>query len=493
MKRNWRGGAKFFTAILLVLTFLILSGCGGETSREDGGGGGGGEPGTVSGYVSQSNGGPALSGSTVTSTARDGSRDTATTDENGYYILNVTSGKVDVEANKSGYAASKAQEVILSGQSGKTVNLIQKPLFNNSWSVTAPTISVSGVSADETVSGIVRITVTVTADNPVKDISVFVGNYASAPSFWKEDSNTYSFDWDVNETPGNPNSSYLHFVAYDINFNRTQMTMPVKISQGSGSAPSTGPLLVVNYFLTFGLDVGEFSTRRAERFKQLKIKKNPYLVEYAPGKKFDLRSIPQNTSIFGIVEWEGVSDAGGYSIYRRTSSETVFRLVGDVPATGDFFETFYDLDPTLTPGQTYQYSVSAYNINGEGPNTDSTAEVTILEAFHVNLISPSDNETNVSTSPTFTWSPSKIVGESQLYSLGVLGVNDDQFSFEDDLTDVTSSTGASLTNNKVYEWDLYLCVAVGSYDYLIDNYLAQSYPNPVSTSTNGSFIFTTEP
>lgn len=489
MKNSSGVNFKLLTAIIMVsVAVLLLSGCGGgETSRDDGGGD---VTGTISGYVTQSSGGSAVSGSVLTTTAKNGEKASATTDGNGYYSLPLSSGTYDITASRAGYAESKAQNVIFDSQSSKTVNLIQMPVFNNDWVVSAPTLSVSGVTANSTVSGTVNVTVNATGANAIKNIYVRIGNRTGNPDFYSTDESSLSFNWNVSSMPGNPSSTYLYITTYDVNHNRSEMTIPLTIQEGSGTPPVIGPVYVLASSLTFAEDAQEMGAKRAEIYKKLKIKKDPYLIEYGKGRFFDTRVAPQDCTIVGVVEWEPVSGAKGYSIYRKTSSETVFQLVGDV--TGGDYSYFYDFDPKLTPGTTYQYSVSAFNENGEGPNVDSE-EITILEKFEVNLVSPYDKQQNVSTSPTFTWTASQTVGEVQQYYVGALGINDDYFAFEQQVENTTSTSGASLENNKLYEWDIYYAMAAADYDSTFGFYRAQSYPNLSRTSSNGAFTFTTQP
>ena len=489
MKNSSGVNFKLLTAIIMIsVAVLLLSGCGGgETSRDDGGGD---VSGTINGYVTQSNGGPALSGTVLTTTAKNGEKATATTDGNGYYSMSLSSGTFDVTASRSGYAESKAQDVIFDSQTGKRLNLIQMPVFNNDWAVSAPTISVSGVSANSTVSGTVNVSINATGANAIKNIYVRIGNKANDPDFSTTDGNSLSFSWNVSDMPGNPNSTYLYIVSYDVNHNRSEMTIPLTISQGSGNPPVVGPVYVLASSLTFAEDAQEMGIKRAEMYKKLKINKDPYLIEYGKGRSFDTRVAPPNATIVGIVEWEPVSGAKGYSIYRKESSGTVFQLVGDI--TGGDYSYFYDFDAQLTPGTTYQYSVSAFNENGEGPNVDSE-EITVLEKFEVQLVSPYDKQHNVSTSPTFSWTASQSIGEVQQYYVGALGINDDYFAFEQQVENTTSVSGASLENNKLYEWDIYYALAAADYDSYFGFYRAQSFPNLSRTSSNGSFTFTTQP
>jgi hypothetical protein len=65
------------------------------------------------------------------------------TDENGYFSFNnIEPGLYTLLLSKKGYSASMAQSV----NGGTSLELIQMPYFNPLWPVSAPYITVSGIS-----------------------------------------------------------------------------------------------------------------------------------------------------------------------------------------------------------------------------------------------------------------------------------------------------------------------------------------------------------
>lgn len=475
-----------FTCIILILLLAlpaVFTGC----SDDSGGGNGGGTEGSavVSGYVTQSYSGPALNGSSITIHGGSGS---AVTDSGGFFSMNTDSGTYDILAAQQGYAASKLQGVEIQPGDNSNLHLIQKPIANNSWAVEAPTITVTGIVPHETVSGNVRISVSVTAANPVYRIMARLGNRTSYVDLANSDSNILSFTWNSSEYPVPPEGSFLNFVAYDINFNRTEYSVPVN-SQGAAIPPVYGPSEVLGFVITVAQDAGMLAKQREQAFKGTD--RNPYIMQLAPGKTMDLRSVPADTNIYGAIYWDEVLGAQGYSIYKKQSHESEYRLIGH-KAGNESNNLFYDTDPSFTIGATYQYAVSAYTTAGSGPMSVSPP-VTVLDRFEVNLISPAHNETNVSLNPVFSWSPTPNVGVVQYYEMLVIGLNDSSEAFYGDFWNQTSASPVTLEPNKSYEWNLIDCITGDSYDPEWDAYLAQSVPNDISSSSNGGFVFTTRP
>ena len=136
---------------------------------------------------------------------------------------------------------------------------------------------------------------------------------------------------------------------------------------------------------------------------------------------------------------------------------------------------YQDADPSLAPGLPVYYQVSAINAGGESAPT-AAVSVTPLAAFNLNLTSPANNTTGVSTTPapTFTWTLTALVGEHQGYAIYVLGVNDPTFSWKTTGVDPSApgvivytttisygsiGTSTPLQAGKVYQWDIYAAQA----------------------------------
>ncbi|HEY3420065.1 MAG TPA: FKBP-type peptidyl-prolyl cis-trans isomerase [Methanomassiliicoccales archaeon] len=111
------------------------------------------------------------------------------------------------------------------------------------------------------------------------------------------------------------------------------------------------------------------------------------------------------------LNWGGVSLSTSYNIYRGNSSDSMI-LIGHCALTG------YN-DPTVRPGSTYYYSVSAINSAGEGPRSEAlkgttltTLKGTIVNAYGlplsgitVTLENGTSTQTNITGGYEFAVSP----------------------------------------------------------------------------------------
>lgn len=111
-------------------------------------------------------------------------------------------------------------------------------------------------------------------------------------------------------------------------------------------------------------------------------------------------NIPE-TNILVQLAWNHVSSTGraGYNVYRSTDQENWEKIA--------FTTNYYTFDKAfdLVPGQRYYYTVRTVYRDGTESENSNVIEVIPLDLFKVKLISPADNETNVSRTPTFIWKP----------------------------------------------------------------------------------------
>ncbi|GAH80119.1 unnamed protein product, partial [marine sediment metagenome] len=218
-------------------------------------------------------------------------------------------------------------------------------------------------------------------------------------------------------------------VTYDMNYNRSQLTLNITIDNGgSGAVPATPTSLRAISF-TFGENVGFFSTGRNELFNRIGTKEDPNIINLPEGKTIDLNAVIKvagpDSSLFVDIDWDSVVDATGYKIYRKFEDEATYHCIG---STGGFW--FIDTDPQLSAGRKTYYQVSA--INGFGESEKTTAEwTTPLPKFNLNLVSPQNGATGVSLTPTLHWQPVEIVGDYQIYNCYIMGKNDSSSTWED--------------------------------------------------------------
>jgi Carboxypeptidase regulatory-like domain len=472
---------------------LVMSACGA------GGGGGGVAPPPVtgvSGNVTNTRGGPGVSGATITAT---NSMMSATTNAQGAYTLALNPATYDILAAAPGMAASKFQSVVVLANKTSTANLIMFPVFDPTKPVAAPTISLSGLTQGQTVTTPVTLTVgTVAASNPVRRIDIRVSNLNALTPTTQEfvDTNTATLTLNPATLANGP--AFVDILEYDLNQNAAELMVAFTVSNTqSGTAPTT-PTGFSLEAVTFGQSLGLFSTRRAQLFAQLGIRQDPHILTFG-GRSINILTAPSNATLFVEPSWTAVTGATGYKVFRSSTAGGPFVLVAQVTST------FYDdTDPTLAPGVPVYYQVSAFNTGGESAPTASLS-VTPLPAFNLNLTTPARDATGASTLPVFTWTPTVAVGTDQGYDVVVTGVNDPSPAWMTSgfsILDTTSVTYGAfpvvsitpLQSGKVYQWNIYEAVAQTKY---ASNSFAVAVANSgsqgVSGSLNGPFTFTTAP
>lgn len=485
----WRIG------VLALIAAIGVVGCGG--------GGGAGPappptgPGAISGIATNTRGGSAVDGATVTAA---GTSATAVTNSGGAYTLTLSPGTYDILAAKSGMAASKFQNVIVQPGQTSTANLIIRTVFDPIKPVAAPTISVSGLSQGQIVAGTISFTVNVTASNPVRNIDARASNMSALPEVSVTDSSTAVFT--LNSTALANGPGFVDIIAYDLNYNIAELLIGFTVSNPVAGGPPATPTGLSLIAVTTGQSLGLFAAQRATIFSKLGLKQDPNLLNVR-GRSVNLLSAPPDATLFVEVTWNAVPGAVGYKIYRS------FNAAGPFVQLAQRNSNLYDdADPSLAPGVTVYYRVSAFNSAGESPQTGSVA-VTPLPAFNLNLAGPPNDSTGITTVPSFIWSPTAVVGTDRLYDIVVWGLNDSGPAWFTTGLSIVNSTTISygtggtvsifpLQSGKLYQWDIYEALAITVYG---PNSVAVAIANAdlggpaffggSSGSLNGPFKFTT--
>ncbi|MBA7516190.1 hypothetical protein ES705_08236 [subsurface metagenome] len=447
--------------------------------------------GRISGIVISDAGGPAVEGSTVTV---DDSTINTTTDAEGNYVIDkVPVGTHDIIVTQSGRATSKVQNVVVIKDQTTTVDFIQKKVNVPTWETEPPTISTTGIAEGTTLSGIVTCSVQVADALDIK--YVFVGfDYVPTElenDFVSEDSNEITLD-SIDTTYIPDGEFQIVIVAYDMNYNRSQLTLNVTIDNGgSGFVPAT-PAYLWPLSVTLGENVGFFSTGRSEEFNKIGTKEDPNIINLPEGKLIDLDSIIKvagpDSNLFVEIIWDSVVDATGYKIYRKFEGEATYHCIGSTE-----YPEFIDTDPRLSIGKKTYYQISAFNAFGESDPT--TAEwTTPLPKFNLNLVSPADGATSVSLTPTLQWAPVVAVGNYREYEFYVIGKNDSDYTWSGSVENETSVVynGEPLQYLKVYEWNVDYAIAFDDDYGTFPEYRAVSIAGGGAGSLNGSFEFTTQ-
>jgi hypothetical protein len=448
-----------------------------------------GETTILSGTVTSDAGGPPVEGSLVEIKEGVTTISSTTTDAQGRFdIAGLTYGTYDIIVTQSGRATSKAQDVHIISSQTTLVNLVQKEVNVPTWETDPPTISTTGITEGVILSGTVTCSVQVTDDSDIKYVFIGLGYIPS------ELENEYNIILPSFDTTLFPDGDYqVTVVAYDMNYNRSQLTLNVTISNGSSGAVPATPTSLWPLSVTFGENIGFFSTGRNELFNQMGIKEDPNIITLSEDKKIDLNSVinaaDPDSNLFVGLEWDSMVNATGYKIYRKFEGEDSYHFIGS--STGNPW--FYDTDPRLSIGRKTYYQVSAYNGFGESEKTP--AEWTIpLPKFNLNLVSPGDHATGISLTPTLQWQPIEIVGNYQHYDWYIMGKNDNYYTGHGTVENETSVVYdyEPLQYLKVYEWNIDYAIAFDADYGTFPEFRAISLAGAGTGSLNGAFEFTTQ-
>jgi hypothetical protein len=442
-------------------------------------------PGSLCGTVISDAAGPPVEGSLVEVI---GTTSTTTTDAQGRFgIDGLTDGTYDIIVTKSGRATSKVQDVHIISSQTTVVNFVQKEVNVPTWEIDPPIISTTGIVEGATLSGTVTCSVQVADDSDIK--YVYVDLYIPS-ELENEYYNIILPDFD---TTLFPDGDYqVTVVAYDINYNRSQLTLNVTINNGGSGTVPAAPTYLWPISVTLGENIGFFSTGRDELFKRIGIEENPNIINLPEGKKIDLNAVISvagpDSSLFVGIEWDSVMDATGYKIYRKFEGEDIYHCIGSTE-----YSWFYDTDPRLSVGRKTYYQVSAFNGFGESEKT-AAEWTTPLPKFNLNLVSPADGATGINLTPTLQWQPVEIVGKYQYYDFYIMGKNDSYYTWYGDVENETSVVynGEPLQYLKVYEWNVDFAVAYDDFFSTFPEYRAISIAGEGTGSLNGAFEFTTK-
>lgn len=448
-----------------------------------------GETTILSGTVLSDTSGPPVEGSLVE--VKEGITtivSTITDAQGNFSISELPYGTYDIIVTQSGRATSKAQDVHVDSSQTTVINLVQKEVNVPTWETDPPTISTTGIVEGATLSGTVTCSVQVADDSDIKYVFIGLGYIPS------ELENEYNIILPSFDTTFYPDGDYqVTVVAYDMNYNRSQLTLNVTINNGNSGAVPAAPTYLWPVSITLGENIGFFSTGRSELFKKLGIKENPNIINLPEGKSIDLDAVinvaDPDSSLFVELSWDSVMDAMGYKIYRKFEGEDTYHFIGS--STG--YPWFYDTDPQLSVGRKTYYQVSAYNGFGESEKTP--AEWTIpLPKFNLNLVSPGDHATGISLTPTLQWQPVEVVGKYQHYDWYIMGKNDSFYTGYGTVENETSVVydGEPLQYLKVYEWNIDYAIAFDDDYGTFPEFRAVSIAGGGNGSLNGAFEFTTQ-
>lgn len=456
------------------------------------------EAGYISGIVTDGQGGPAVAGADVT-----WGELAIKTDVNGKFEFMVPAGvKADVVVTKAGRSTTKVQNVAPAFGETLNYNVPNKAAFSPNNKPGAPTITVTGVKAGDTLKNQVPVTVNVNSgSNLTSIIYVWFGGEERSPRdgfLQNVDKATVTFD-----TSKYPNGdSYVRVLVYDNQDNASMLIFPVKIQ-------NSVPEALVNMRLesySIGQNISFYRKGRAAMFAKHGIQGNPNIIDLGDNRTLDLSTInaaPGNGTLFVRVRWDAVPGALGYTVSRSFDGEN-YTFLGNLKTN-----SYDDYSPALNVGQQTWYRIVPYNSYGNG--VGKIASVTPLPVFNVELQTPGNGEANVPLTPTFTWK--NVCPEGQFpagtayaSTISLYDATSYQIWSQKNIPTQSIDLPGSLDPLGVYSWDITVAYAQKLYKYdpanKADYSVAYSFSGEYKTDTttgaiigtgsiNGEFVFTT--
>lgn len=419
------------------------------------------QPGTgsIAGYVVNRKAGTNVAGTTVAVAGTDLS---AVTDESGLYrIMDVPAGLHTLTFTQDGYATSRVEGLRVDDQAETRYDTIQAEAFDPFLPTIPPTLSISVENGDSFPGGpegALSFTVSGTVASPESNGFFSFGTAALGTSRGTSGflnaavpGTLFPFDGGVETTVNLPTAAFsgetsLHVVAYDVNFNRTEVIRYVTITP----AETAGRLAEVTnlgaFAVTFGDTAvfGPLSRIRPFDGRALldAVRNNDVsaLQRLATEARGGAPTLGPQNALDEVITWVDVDFAyqGGalptaFRVHRRLATQGRFWPIGQVgpeqicatltedeqpgpldPDAG-IICTFRDATAGLEAGVEATYRIEA--ILGDQNTLSGDSSVTPLPAFYVNALSPSNNATNVSVSPVYEFS---VENRSSLLFIGAL-------------------------------------------------------------------------
>ncbi len=449
---------KIFGLAAAAALLLVLTACPQQQTQEQ-------PKAAIAGYVVNAGAGEAVAGTKI-SVYDAGSNDlvaTVTTGDDGSYTVKVPEGSYDLKLQKDGYAGSQVLNVRAKDNHTTPLNIIERKAFNPNWPTTPPDVALEGVSDGDVFdasNGSIPYRVVSAPASPLATNLIYASLGKTPGSGFLSGRRSY-FD-SVNDTGHQYMDPYdyavygdttFQVVVYDTNGNRTQLLRYVTITDALvNGSKLTAPELRKAISVTLGQQLDFFSVK-----PQTAPAGSNLYVELAWQPKFDLSSYPPDMF-------------AGYRIYRSFDGEN-YTPIGVVSASEN---QFVDSSPDLAVGKTAYYKVSAF-LGAEESELSNALQTTPLDVFSVNLVSPADNATDVSVTPTFSWQTSdvgnyKYVGlalwDTLTGEMATLASNAQPFlvnrtSYTWNEDGAFDGTGMStLQPGRSYEWEAYEAYAV---------------------------------
>lgn len=403
----------------------------------------------ITGYVVSANSGPPVaSGRVAVRGLETGFATTIFTDGRGRFSLRVPADRYELTLSKRGYAGS--QVIGLDAQTPKAIRIVQREVFNPSWSTRPPVIDVQGIKEGDRFQGEIPYRVDVSGDNDIQYIYVALGKMPGA-SFLTHPRYIFAESSSTGDQAVDPRlfgvygPTTFEVVVYDVNGNRTHLIRRIVVEPPEGLVTPPGELSAVA--VTLGNQIEFFG--------------------------LEGQAAPVDANVYVELDWRPSRAMGltGYRVYRSFDGED-FEAI----ATTHAGQTEYkDSSPTLAVGKRIYYRVTAFR-GTEESDPSNIARTRPLETFSLELVSPSDGEANVSRIPTFRWRPTRRVALYHIYGVvlwdTVLGdssfwvtpdppeflINRTSYRWNED-NQMTGTPWEVLQPQRTYEWEVAYAIA----------------------------------
>lgn len=442
--------------------------------------------GTVIGYVSDGQGGPAVVGAQVS-----WNNYTATTDADGRFQLMIPADQMaDLIVERPDGGTTRVQDVELENGQVWKLDIPTRQSFNPADSQNPPRIKLN-VEPEEILTGIVDLKVEVEGDLDTYVLYVYVGGEQRAPREGMViEANELELTLDTTYLQNG--ATYIRVLAYDHNENTVIYIVPVTIfnqSPWTSTLPGVVPWLEI-YADTYAENIGYYSKSTIlEQQRQ-------------QGRRgmADLNAVPADSMLIVEINWDAASNAEGYKVYRSFDAKN-YSQIATIPSTygsGGFFQAM-DYSPQLTPGVRTFYKVVPYNSLGDGNPT--VIDVTPLPPMDIYLVSPGNGDSDVELDPTFTWELKRAdqFPEDTSYQYVYTLFDATYWKVAEFVVGdaVETKAGFQLDPGTVYSWDIAhslaqrICTIGPSGVSAAYSWGGLVYGDTNTGSRNGEFVFTT--
>ena len=409
---------------------------------------------TISGYVVDMKAGEPVVGSTVTVL---GTGVSTTTDENGFYSVRVHPGLHTLVFRKEGYATSRV-EGLMTLRPETHYSTIQRPIFDPAVPADPPRLWVQlpdwyepGDEVTVTVSGQVRNAIA----NGFVFLDVAIGQQGGSSGYlngFVRHERVFDFDGSQVQvtlsTEGYSNAVPVYTVAYDANYNRTEVIRYIYRTPDADADTPAQPTDLSGEAVTFG-DVAVFGTLGVPSVTAqgvvTALKTRDF--DALQGMARELKAARGNVAPMGgelrkAVSWVDLSFTydpeapapEAFEIFRKRADEAGFAMIARIAASDALQDeaagsyAFRDASPGVQPGVQLSYRVDA--VNGEARASSDSVSLTPLPPFYVEALSPADNVTGVDLAPGYVLSLENSADINFLAAIVLDRVQSDDFDVE---------------------------------------------------------------